>query len=121
MQKLLKVGILSLTIMSSLVEVSQAGYSERCRASWYGPGLNGNLMANGKRFNMNDPSVVAHKSLPFGARLKVTNLSNGRSTVVTVQDRGPFIRGRCVDLSKAAARRIGLLSTGTAPVLVERL
>lgn len=120
MKKYLLVSVLVLTALGSFAHSSEAAYSERCRASWYGDGLQGNLMANGKRFNMNDASVVAHKSLPFGTKLKITNLNNGRSVRVVVQDRGPYIHGRCVDLSKAAARQIGLLKTGTAPVLVER-
>ncbi|MFN3187975.1 MAG: septal ring lytic transglycosylase RlpA family protein [Candidatus Paceibacteria bacterium] len=95
---------------------------EVCEASWYGPGLQGNRMANGRRFDMNDPTVVAHRNLPFGTELRVTNVSSNQSVDVIVQDRGPFIRGRCVDLSRAAAQNIGMYCgprCGTAQVMVE--
>ncbi len=76
-------------------------------------------MANGEVFNMNDPTVVAHKEFPFGTLLRVTNLNTDLSVVVEVQDRGPFKPGRCVDLSRAAAQKIGLYESGVAPVQVE--
>jgi len=89
-------------------------------ASWYGPGFAGNLTANGERFN---PSAMtaAHPYLPFGTRLRVTNRNNGRSVIVRVNDRGPFVGGRAIDLSKGAAGRIGMISTGVAPVKIEVL
>ncbi len=90
------------------------------KASWYGPGFHGRRTANGERFNQND-LTAAHRSLPFGTQVKVTNLRNGRSVVVRVNDRGPFSRGRIIDLSKAAARIIGVFQSGTAPVLLEVL
>jgi rare lipoprotein A len=105
-----------------LAAPSAAAKTTTCEASWYGPGFQGNLMANGDRFDMNDPTVVAHKSYPFGTILRVTNLNNRKSINVVVQDRGPFVSGRCVDLSRAAARAIGVYtgpSSGTAPVKVE--
>ena len=101
---------------------SLAAETEVCEASWYGPGFQGNDMANGQRFDMNDITVVAHKTLPFGTRLRVTNLDNGESIVVEVQDRGPFIAGRCVDLSRAGAIELGYYCgprCGTARVRVE--
>lgn len=91
---------------------------ERCEASWYGPGFHGRKMANGAVFNQNNPKLVAHKSYPFGTRLEVTNLENGRTLLVTVTDRGPYIKGRCVDLSKAGAIALGYLNSGSAPVEV---
>ena len=87
--------------------------------SWYGPGLQGNLMANGEEFDMNDPTVVAHKTLPFGTKLKLTNPDNGHSLIVVVQDRGPFIPGRHLDVSKAAAKRLGFIKTGVTELVVE--
>ena len=90
------------------------------KASWYGPGFHGRRTANGERFNQND-LTAAHRSLPFGTKVKVTNLRNGRSVVVRVNDRGPFSRGRIIDLSKAAARIIGVFQSGSAPVLLEVL
>lgn len=84
------------------------------RASWYGPGLQGNKMANGDRFDMNDPTVVAHKSLPFGTCVVLENIKNSRRIAVEVQDRGPYIHDREFDLSKAAAKKLGYTSSGVA-------
>jgi rare lipoprotein A len=89
-------------------------------ASWYGDPHHGRLTASGERFDMYD-FTAAHRTLPMGTRLRITNLTNGRSVVVTVNDRGPFIRARVVDLSYAAARRIGLIGSGTAAVQLEVL
>jgi rare lipoprotein A len=86
-------------------------------ASWYGPGFHGNRTANGERYNMMEPTA-AHKSLPFGTRLKVCYKT---CEVVRVTDRGPFIPGRDLDLSKGTAQRIGMLGAGVAPVKVTRL
>lgn len=87
-------------------------------ASWYGPGFHGNRSASGEVFNQN-AMTAAHRSLPFGTQVRVTNLRTGRSVVVRINDRGPFSRGRVIDLSAAAARVIGLLSSGTAPVRLD--
>ena len=78
------------------------------------------MTANGERMN---PSAMtaAHKSLPFGTRIKVVNKSNGKSVVVRINDRGPFIRGRIVDLSKAAAKSIGMIQSGHAKVCYTRI
>jgi rare lipoprotein A len=89
-------------------------------ASWYGPGFNGNLTANGEVFNQN-AMTAAHRSLPFGSRVRVTNLDNGRSIVVRINDRGPYSGGRIIDMSAASARQIGLDQAGVAPVRVEVL
>lgn len=70
-------------------------------ASWYGPGFHGRLTANGERYNMH-ALTAAHKTLPFGTEVKVTNVKNGKSVVVRINDRGPFAKGRTIDLSKAA-------------------
>jgi rare lipoprotein A len=85
--------------------------------SWYGPGFNGSLTANGERFNQNG-LTAAHKTLPFGTRLKVCFK---RCAVVRVNDRGPYIHGRSIDLSKGAADAIGLTSYGVGRVTVTRL
>ena len=87
-------------------------------ASWYGPGFHGNLSASGERYNQY-AMTAAHKTLPFGTRVRVTNLNNGSSVVVRINDRGPFIRGRVIDLSAAAARILGMIHSGVAPVKVE--
>jgi len=89
-------------------------------ASWYGPGFHGSRSANGEMYNQN-ALTAAHRSLPFGTMVRVTNLTNGLSVVVRINDRGPFARGRIIDLSAAAARIIGLTSSGLASVTVEVL
>ena len=85
--------------------------------SWYGPGFHGNLTANGERYNQNG-LTAAHKTLPFGTKLKVCYK---RCAVVRVNDRGPYIHGRELDLSKGAADAIGLTHTGVGTVKVTRL
>lgn len=86
-------------------------------ASWYGPGFQGNLTANGERYNQNG-LTAAHKTLPFGTRLRVCYQ---RCAVVRVNDRGPYAYGRSIDLSKGAAERIGLTRSGVGRVNVTRL
>ena len=85
--------------------------------SWYGPGFNGRLTANGERYNQNG-LTAAHKTLPFGTRLRVCYR---RCAIVRVNDRGPYIHGREVDLSKGAADAIGLTASGVGRVKVTRL
>lgn len=87
-------------------------------ASWYGPGFHGRRTASGERFNMH-ALTAAHRTLPLNSRVRVTNAWTGKSAVVRITDRGPFIRGRIIDLSKGAAQAVGMLSSGTAPVVVE--
>ena len=87
------------------------------RASWYGPGFHGRLTANGERYNQN-AMTAAHKHLRFGTKVRVTNLNNGRSVIVRINDRGPFIKGRVIDLSAAAARSLNMIHSGVAPVKV---
>jgi rare lipoprotein A len=87
-------------------------------ASWYGPGFNGKKTANGERFRQND-LTAAHKTLPFNTVVKVTNLTNGRTVKVRINDRGPFIRGRIIDLSKGAAKKVDMIQAGIAPVRLE--
>lgn len=87
-------------------------------ASWYGPGFHGRRTASGERFDQG-AMTAAHRSLPFGARVRVTMLGSGRAIVVRVNDRGPYIGGRVIDLSKGAARRLGL--GGVGRVCVERV
>ena len=87
-------------------------------ASWYGPGFQGRHTANGERFDQN-ALTCAHRRYSFNTKVRVTNLRNGKSVVCRINDRGPYIRGRSIDLSKAAAARIGMISTGTARVRIE--
>lgn len=84
-------------------------------ASWYGPGFHGRLAANGKPFNMNH-MTAAHKTLPFGTKLKVTCQTSGKSVVVTVTDRGPYVKGRSIDLSYGAAKVLGIIDRGVGKV-----
>lgn len=87
-------------------------------ASWYGPGFHGRPTASGAIYNQNE-LTAAHQTLPLGTRVMVTNLDNGRSTEVTVNDRGPFAKGRILDLSYAAAKTLGMIGPGTIPVRIE--
>jgi rare lipoprotein A len=89
-------------------------------ASYYGKGFHGRRAANGEIFNMN-AMTAAHKSLPFGTKLQVTNMSNGKSVIVRIQDRGPYTRGRVLDLSFGAAKAIGMIDSGTANVTYARM
>lgn len=89
-------------------------------ASYYGYDGSGNRTATGERFNP-EGMTAAHRSLPFGTRVRVTNTRNGRSVVVRINDRGPFIRGRIIDISVGAARILGMMGSGVAPVRIEVL
>jgi rare lipoprotein A len=89
-------------------------------ASWYGGKFQGRLTSSGEVFDTN-LLTAAHKTLPFGTLVKVTNLANGRSALVKINDRGPFVEGRIIDLSRAAAEQIDMVGTGTARVSVEVL
>ena len=89
-------------------------------ASFYGERFRGRRTASGQRFDP-DALTAAHRTLPVGTRLRVTHVRSGRSVVVRVSDRGPHVRGRVIDLSRAAARRLGIVRAGTGRVRVERL
>lgn len=89
-------------------------------ASWYGPGFHGRRTASGERFN-SLAMTAAHRSLPFGTKVRVVNEKNGRSVVVTVNDRGPFAHRRIIDLAKGPAQELGLTSSGTAYVSLHRI
>jgi rare lipoprotein A len=105
------------------IEVLQAKLASTYgTASWYGvpDGFHGRRTASGEIFNAYGMSA-AHKSLPFGTRVRVTNLNNGRSVDLKISDRGPFTPGRVIDLSQGAAAKIGMLSSGTAPVKLQIL
>jgi rare lipoprotein A len=99
---------------------SSVGYLERGIASWYGPGFHGRQTSNGERYDMNGLSA-AHKSLVLPTWVQVTNLSNGLSVIVRVNDRGPFHDDRIIDLSRGAAEAIDMIGTGTALVEVRAL
>ncbi len=95
-------------------------YVETGIASWYGPGFHGNRTANGERFDTNE-LTAAHKTLQMPSLVRVTNLENGRSLVVRVNDRGPYSRGRVMDVSSKAAELLGFKNVGTAKVRLEVL
>jgi rare lipoprotein A len=97
------------------VELFRPGATNVGYASWYGADFHGRRTASGEVYDMN-ARTAAHREAPFGTRVRVTNLSNERSTEVRINDRGPFVKGRIIDLSYAAAKEIGLVGTGTAKV-----
>ena len=103
------------TIVSSkLIEVVQGA------ASWYGPGFYGRKTASGERFRKGT-MTAAHRTLPFGSKVRVTNLSNGRSVVVRINDRGPFRYHRVIDLAHGAAQELRMMQAGEIPVRLEVL
>ena len=97
--------------------VRPLGQQQVGAASYYGPEFSGRRMANGRRFDPRSTSV-AHRTLPFGTKVLVTNRGNGRSATATVEDRGPFVRGRIIDLSPRLAEHLGMIVQGVAPVEV---
>jgi rare lipoprotein A len=106
---------LFLMVTVGSVQANQAGM-----ASFYGTKFQGRKTASGERYS-NAAMTAAHRTAPFGTRMKVTNVSNGRSVVVRVNDRGPFVRGRVIDVSRAAATQLGFVGRGVTRVRVERL
>ncbi len=94
-----------------------AGEFGRGKASWYGPGFHGRRTASGERFDMNE-LTAAHRTLPFGTKVRVRNEHNGREVVVRINDRGPRIRDRIIDLSKAAADALDFVKAGEAFVVL---
>ncbi|RJQ60825.1 MAG: septal ring lytic transglycosylase RlpA family protein [Stygiobacter sp.] len=89
-------------------------------ASWYGPRFHGKITANGEIYNQM-ALTAAHKSLPFGTLLQITNLRNGKSIIVRINDRGPYIDGRDLDLSKGTAKTLGILHRGIVRVKVQEI
>ena len=96
------------------------GYREEGLASWYGKDFHGRKTSNGESYDMH-AMTAAHKTLPMNVHVRVINQSNGRESVVRINDRGPFVRGRIIDLSYAAAKELGVIGPGTAPVRIEAL
>jgi rare lipoprotein A len=99
---------------------SAHGFVEEGVASWYGKDFHGRKTSNGETYDMY-AMTAAHKTLPMNVFLKVSNLDNGRSTTVRINDRGPFVKSRIIDLSYAAANELGVVGPGTAPVRIEAL
>lgn len=106
-----------ITADRSLVEFVDKG---SMKASWYGPGFHGRKTANGEVYDQMS-FTAAHKSLKFGTLLKITNLKNNKSVVIRINDRGPYIHGRDLDLSKAAALELGMVRKGVARIKVEEI
>jgi rare lipoprotein A len=102
----------------SKANFGQKGYTEEGKASYYSRKLQGRKMANGEPYR-HGKLTAAHKKLPFGTKVKVTNLATNKSVKVKITDRGPFVQGRIVDLSGAAAKRVGMMDSGVAPVKVK--
>ncbi len=121
----------SLTACSSSVRFSKSGTSEESQnyrsgeefvgfASYYSDSFDGKRTSCGEIFD-NSKFTAAHKTLPFGTKCEVTNLENGRKTIVTINDRGPFVRGRIIDLTRAAATELGMIEIGVVKVRVRVL
>jgi rare lipoprotein A len=107
--------LFSIIIFSSLLSAAQ---TERGKASYYADKFNGRKTANGEIFS-NKEFTAAHRSLPFNTKVKVTNLDNGKTTIVRINDRGPFVKGRIIDVSRAAAIELNMLVAGVARVEIE--
>jgi rare lipoprotein A len=99
---------------------THVGFSQTGIASWYGDDFDGKKTSNGETYDMH-AMTAAHKTLPLGVFVKVTNTANGKEAIVRVNDRGPFVKGRIIDLSYSAAKALGVDIAGTAPVRVEAL
>jgi rare lipoprotein A len=114
-----------LTVLAAAVSCARLNYfpeggSQTGLASWYGPDFHGKLTSNKEIYDMYD-MTAAHRTLPFGTQVMVTNIENGRATTVRINDRGPFVGDRIIDLSYAAARVLGMVGPGTARVRLDVL
>jgi rare lipoprotein A len=108
-------------ILSAVTTGTAFAAGDQCGgASWYGPGFHGKKAASGQRFDQN-AMTAAHKSLPFGTVVRVVDQRTGKSVKVTINDRGPFRKGRIIDLSKAAATQLGIRNAGTGKVCITRV
>jgi rare lipoprotein A len=107
-------------VIAKLPSPSQPTVVENGLASWYGPGFHGKLTASGEVFNQ-EKFTAAHRTLPWGSRVRVTNLANGKSVIVQINDRGPAVKGRIIDVSRAAARALDMMAAGITAVRVEWL
>jgi rare lipoprotein A len=112
--------IASLHILPSATVLAKTKPSITGSASWYGGKFHGRKTANGERYNQN-ALTAAHKSLPFGTKVRVTNAANGKSVIVRINDRGPYSGKRVIDLSRAAASAVGMVQRGVARVTVDVL
>jgi rare lipoprotein A len=118
--KLIGAVFMATLLVLPLTAMDASAMNQTGIASYYGSKFHGRKTASGERFS-NSAMTAAHRSAPFGSQLKVTNIANGRSVVVRVNDRGPFVRGRVVDVSAVAARQLGMTGRGLARVRVQSL
>lgn len=107
-------------VAAALLSFSTAAYAQCGGASWYGPGFHGKKAASGQTFNEN-AMTAAHRSLPFGTKVTVVDQRTGKQVQVTINDRGPFVGGRIIDLSKEAATQLGFRNRGTTSVCISQL
>ncbi|ODT78664.1 MAG: hypothetical protein ABS76_23075 [Pelagibacterium sp. SCN 64-44] len=114
---LTKKAVIAAICAASVLSFSGAAYAQCGGASWYGPGFNGKRAASGEIFNEN-AMTAAHRTLPFGTKVEVTDQRTGNSVEVTINDRGPFHGKRIIDLSKAAATALGFRNRGTTSVCI---
>ncbi|GAB6392883.1 MAG: septal ring lytic transglycosylase RlpA family protein [Treponematales bacterium] len=110
--------IIAMVFSAGLPAQQDTDFKQEGIASWYGSNFDGKLTASGEPFNSQN-LTAAHPTLPFGTILRITNKHNNRQTIVRVNDRGPFVSARIIDVSKAAGEALDMINTGTAPVLVE--
>lgn len=120
---MLRKAFILLTVLATAVSCARLNYlpesgSQTGLASWYGPDFHGKLTSNKEIYDMYD-MTAAHRTLPFGTQVMVTNLENGRAATVRINDRGPFVGDRIIDLSYAAARVLGMVGPGTARVRLD--
>lgn len=108
----------TIALLAALTALVPLAFAEDGLASWYGGKFHGRLTSSGEVFDTND-MTAAHKTLPFGTMVKVTNLDNGKTAIVKINDRGPFIEGRVIDLSRAAAVELGMVDSGVARVSLQ--
>ena len=113
-------GLIILLASCTRIEYFPPGNVQTGLASWYGPGFQGKMTSSKEIYNMHD-MTAAHRNLPFGTYVMVTNLNNGKSVIVRINDRGPFIKGRIIDLSYAAAKMLDTVGEGVIPVKIEVL
>lgn len=109
---------LALLLATPALADDEPAFEQTGRASWYGPGFHGKKTASGERFDQND-LTAAHRTLPLGSEVTVKNPENGREVEVEINDRGPYVKGRVIDLSSKAADHLGIKDDGTAKVRIE--
>lgn len=105
-------------VVMLLVSLTAHAGTQEGSASYYADSLDGNLTASGEPYDR-DAMTAAHRTLPFGTEVKVTNLSNQKEVIVRINDRGPHVKSRIIDVSGAAARKLGLIDSGTAKVRLQ--